>query len=175
MDKIVIIGNGFDIAHGIPTLYSEFRKFVANRHPGAIDKRDKTRYIENLEDVDKEEFAAEILVNTMDMACGLNWSDFEEALAHIDFSSKYPKPNHNENETVEEDNDLMKNYLLYMDMLTDIFIACSKIWSELFTLWIREVQINIKIANYQKKGYLREFFKDENILGVFAYPAKKVY
>lgn len=164
MDKIVIIGNGFDIAHGIPTMYSDFRRFVANRYPGVIDKRDKTRYIENLEDIDEQEFAAEILLNTMDQACGLNWSNFEEALAYIEFSSKYPKPSHKENETVEEDNDLMKNYLLYMDMITGIFIACSRIWKEFFTLWIREVQINIKIVNYQKKVYLREFFKDENIL-----------
>lgn len=35
----------------------------------------------------------------MDKISGTNWNNFEEALAYIDFSNKYPNPKHKENET----------------------------------------------------------------------------
>lgn len=100
----------------------------------------------------------------MDKICGENWSNFEEALAHIDFSNKFPAPNHKENETEDEDNELMKDYLLYMDMLTSGFIQCTRCWQEFLKLWIREVQIQIKPEVYSAKDNLRKIFKDSDTL-----------
>lgn len=40
MAGIFIAGNGFDIAHGIPTKYSEFRKYIISRYPDALKFRD---------------------------------------------------------------------------------------------------------------------------------------
>ncbi|UKI37196.1 MAG: hypothetical protein L6V93_03155 [Clostridiales bacterium] len=57
---------------------------------------------------------------------------FEEALAHVNFNSKLPVANHKENETAEEDNELMKDYLLYIDVLSSGFINCSKNMARLF-------------------------------------------
>lgn len=87
-------------------------------------------YLEDFENIGQDEFAAEILLNAMDKAAGKNWCNFEEALAYINFDNKFPLPNHKENETDEEDQILMKQYLLYMDMLTSVFIGCSKIWQD---------------------------------------------
>lgn len=111
-----------------------------------------------------EEFAAEILLNTMDKVDGEDWKNFEAALAHIDFCSKFPIPNHKDNETDEEDNALMKYYLLYMDMLSSGFIYCTKWWQVLFQNWIREVQIPIKIYNYSCKKDLKELFQENEML-----------
>lgn len=162
MSSLFIIGNGFDIAHGIPTKYRDFREFIIKSHPEAIKYRDEVTFIEDIADVDTEEFAAEILLSTMDKVAGDDWNNFEDALAYINFDHKFPLPNHKENETEEEDNELMKNYLLYMDMLTSGYIACSKYWQELFRLWIKEVQIHIEKDMFVSKESLKELFSAPN-------------
>lgn len=160
MSSLFIAGNGFDVAHGIPTQYSEFRSFIIQKYPEAVELRDEVVYLEDFGIIDPNEFAAEILLNAMDKAAGENWCNFEDALAYINFDNKFPLPNHKENETDEEDQMLMQQYLLYMDMLTSGFINCSKIWQDLFRLWIKEIQSTIDRGNYQSKASLLKLFSD---------------
>ena len=164
MSSLFIAGNGFDIAHGIPTKYSDFRKFIIESFPDALRYRDEIVYLEDYEKLDVAEFAAEILLSTMDKVSGENWNNFEDALAYIDFSNKLPRPNHKENETDEEDDKLMKNYLLYLDMLTSGFIQCTNLWQDFFQRWIREVQIPIKLSNYDCKFNLKKIFNEQDLL-----------
>lgn len=163
MSSLFIIGNGFDIAHGIPTKYRDFREFIIKSYPEAIKYRDEVTFIEDIADVDTEDFAAEILLSTMDKVAGDDWNNFEDALAYINFDHKFPLPTHKENETEEEDNELMKNYLLYMDMLTSGYIACSKYWQELFRLWIKKVQSNIEKDVFVSKESLKELFSSSDV------------
>ena len=100
-------------------------------YPQALELRDEIVYLEDLKNIDPGEFAAEILLNAMDKAAGKNWCNFEEALAYINFNNKLPKANHKENETHQEDCELMGQYLLYMNILTNGFINYSKIWRKL--------------------------------------------
>lgn len=160
MSSLFIAGNGFDIAHGIPTKYSEFRSFVIQNYPEALELRDEVVYLEDYDDIDPNEFAAEILLNAMDKAAGEDWNNFEDALAYINFDNKFPLPNHKENETDEEDQELMKHYLLYMDVLTSGFINCSKIWQDFFRLWLKEIQQTIDHGDYRPKGCLLKLFSD---------------
>lgn len=97
--------------------------------------------------------------------------------AHIEaYCDKFPLPNHKENETEEEDNELMKNYLLYMDMLTSGYIACSKYWQELFRLWIKEVQTHIEKDMFVSKESLKELFSAPNTFFLnFKQPSKAMY
>lgn len=85
-----------------------------------MNLHDEVVYLEDFEDIDPNEFAVEILLNSMDKATGENWCNFEEILACINFDNKFPMPNH------KEDQELIQDYLLYMDMLTSGFINCSK-------------------------------------------------
>lgn len=158
MGSLFIAGNGFDIAHGIPAKYNDFRSFVIDLYPEALNLRDEVVYLEDFKNIDPNEFAAEILLNVMDRAAGKNWSNFEEALAYIDFNSKLPVVSHKENETDEEDQDLMEQYLLYMDMLTSIFINCAKVWQVFFRLWIKDIQTKIDIDNFTVKDTLKVLF-----------------
>ena len=160
MSSLFIAGNGFDVAHGIPTQYSEFRSFIIQKYPEALELRDEVVYLDDFGIIDPNEFAAEILLNAMDKAAGENWCNFEDALAYINFDNKFPLPNHKENETDEEDQMLMQQYLLYVDMLTSGFINCSKIWQDLFRLWIKEIQSTIDRGNYQSKASLLKLFSD---------------
>lgn len=164
MGALFIAGNGFDIAHRIPSKYSEFRQYLIRNYPDALKYRDEKIYLDDLDYIDTDEFAAEILLSTMDKVEGEDWLNFEAALAHIDFSNKFPMPNHKENETQEEDNALMKNYLLYMDMVSSGFIACTEWWQDFFQKWIRELQITIKVCNYESKKSLKELFRGTEIL-----------
>ncbi|MBC8528757.1 bacteriophage abortive infection AbiH family protein [Christensenellaceae bacterium NSJ-44] len=158
MSSLFIIGNGFDIAHKIPTEYNNFRSFLIDMYPETLQSRDETVYWEDLKNIAPDEFAAEILLNAMDKACGENWCNFEEALAYINFNGKLPKANHKEGETDEEDNELMEKYLLYMDMLTSGFIYCSKIWQEFFRLWIKSIQLLIDDGKFTCKTTLKALF-----------------
>ena len=83
MSSLFIIGNRFDIAHGIPSKYSDFRKYLVKK--------------------------------------GENQVNFEDSLAHNTIDQKFPEPVHKENETEEEDNILMRDYLLYMKDRTKAF------------------------------------------------------
>lgn len=163
MSSLFIVGNGFDIAHGIPTKYSEFRSFVIQNYPEALELRDEVVYLEDFENIDPNEFAAEILLNAMDKAAGEDWNNFEDALAYINFDNKFPLPNHKENETDEEDQQLMQQYLLCMDVLTSGFINCSKIWQDFFRLWIKEIQYAIDQGRYHPKDKLLKLFSDQEM------------
>ncbi len=101
MSSLFIVGNGFDIAHGIQTKYSDFRTFIINMFPRAFELRDEIVYLEDFKNIDLAEFAAEILLNAMDKAAGEDWFNFEEALAYVNFDNKFPLPNHREDETDE--------------------------------------------------------------------------
>ena len=100
----------------------------------------------------------------MDKAAGENWCNFEEALAYINFNCKLPVANHIENETDEEDQELMNHYLLYMDMLTSGFINCAKIWQDFFRLWIKDIQVQIDSEKFTGKDTLKTLFSHSDML-----------
>lgn len=158
MSSLFIAGNGFDIAHGIPSTYGDFRSFVLGLYPNALQYRDEIVYLEDYDNITADEFAAEILLNAMDKAAGKNWCNFEDALACINFNNKFPEANHRENETDAEDRDLMKYYLLYMDMLTSGFIKASELWQEFFRVWIKSIQGQIDKGSFAPKDNLRDLF-----------------
>ncbi len=158
MSTLFIIGNGFDIAHGIPTKYSDFRKFIIAEFSDALECRDEVVYMEDCEDIYVDEFAAEIILSTMDKVCGETWGNFEEALARIDFSNKFPPPAHEDDETDEEDCYKMQYYLLYMDMLTSGFIKCTNLWQEFFRVWVKGIEQEIEKRRYDTIPVLIELF-----------------
>lgn len=163
MGSLFIAGNGFDVAHNIPTKYSDFRSFIINAYPEALVMRDEVVYLDDFKKIDPYEFAAEILLNTMDKTAGENWCNFEEALAYISFNRKLPMANHKENETEEEDHELMKHYLLYMDMLSSGFINCSKIWQDFFRLWIKDIQLQIDNEEFIYRDTLKSLFSQPDM------------
>ena len=163
MGSLCIIGNGFDIAHGIPTMYSDFRLFIIDNYPEALELRDEVVTLEDFTSIDPVEFAAEILLSAMDNVSGTNWSNFEEALAYINFDKKIPKPNHKENKTEQDDHRQMSQYLLYIDKITNGFIKCSRIWDDFFRSWISSVQKSIDNKEYSCKTALNELLKEPDM------------
>lgn len=160
MGSLCIVGNGFDIAHGIPSMYKDFRAFVIHAYPEALEMRDDIVYLQDFKDMDPYEFAAEILLSAMDYASGENWSNFEEALAFINFNSKFPVPIHKENDSEQEYQRFMTQYLLYMAKLSSGFISCSKIWDEFFQCWIKGIEKSIDNEEYLSKTTISKLLSE---------------
>lgn len=168
MASLFIIGNGFDIAHGIPTKYSDFREFIIKTHPKSEINSKKLVSLEYLNSTAREEVAAEFLLYAMDVACGKAWADFENALSRIHFFDKWPKSHHKDDE--EEDSRQATNHLMKMMVLTNQVFWAIKEWQIFLGKWIRKVENEIETGLYKRK---ESFYKDvssgESIFFTFNY------
>lgn len=92
MTNLFIIGNGFDLSHGLKTSFSDFRQYLCTLTPAKSlsyynvgnfikEDRDGEEYI-NTEDI------IAFTVNLYDSICSTSplWSDLEISTANIDFS-----------------------------------------------------------------------------------------
>lgn len=71
--KLYIIGNGFDLAHGLPTSYWDFRKYLKAAHPEFLQKFEEHYDIyPSMTEEEKKEYL---------------WNRFESNLANIDEDS----------------------------------------------------------------------------------------
>lgn len=159
MGSLFIIGNGFDLAHGIQTRYSDFKKFLINKYPTIQKNRDTTFGLEKYMDIRSDELSAELLLYAMDYAAGDEWNDFEAALSNVNFYHKLPRLTTDIHKTDE----YVKNYLMYMDILSTIVIRCSDLWQDLFVDWIKNIEINIEKGNFKPKHELELLFSDKTI------------
>ena len=151
MAALFIIGNGFDLAHGMPTRYSDFRKFLVKTYPEAARRSKNVVSLEYFQNKSQEEIAVEFLLFSMDVACGETWQDFETALGRIHFSNKWPKSQHVDD--FEEDEWQAMNYLLSMvKMNAYVFDAIRKYWGIFLSRWIRSIENKIEAGNYKKLG-----------------------
>ena len=149
MGTLFIIGNGFDLAHGMSTRYSDFRKFLVEAYPEAAQRSKTMVSMEYLSSKDKEEIAVEFLLCAMDVACGETWYDFESALARIHFFDKWPKSQHEDDE--EADRKQATNHLIKMLLMNSyIFDAIKKYWGVFLSRWIRSIENRIEAGLYEK-------------------------
>ena len=106
--NILVIGNGFDVAHGLPTKYQDFLEFVACFQHKFIKKNDTSsssifndektqkkyeKHFENMEDNRKEEFSELIDGNVWfdhffnvyeeKLKNKQNWIDFEAEISNV--------------------------------------------------------------------------------------------
>jgi hypothetical protein len=87
LKRLYIIGNGFDLHHGIPSSYRDYRKWLEKNDRGLLER------LREYYDVDSEEW----------------WGDFEEALGHssmgsyIEITSLINQPRFDDYEDVQPD------------------------------------------------------------------------
>ena len=162
MSSFFIIGNGFDIAHGIPTAYKRFRDWILEQYPDSLVFRDTTISFEEYQLLSFDEFAAETLVYAMDHASGEDWHDFEAALSRINFYHKLPGPTDEEhNEDDPDHNQKMGQYLLRMSAFSNgIIKSAEECWPVFFSEWIKTVETEIELGAYSPKPSLIKLFSD---------------
>ena len=136
MSKLIIIGNGFDLAHNIPTSYNDFRKYLIDNYPSAYRNRDRIIDIDKIND--KKLIAVELMMYALDHTNGENWANFESSLSIINFQDKFPRHEHREDP--DEDNSTAAEYLKYIMNLILIFKNCVELWGTLLSEWISEIE-----------------------------------
>ena len=84
--RLYVIGNGFDIAHGIPTTYWSFRAYLERTDSELLEAFEKLYDIEPLDDTEPwySEAAQERWNKSVNNEL---WSIFEEAMGHPNISS----------------------------------------------------------------------------------------
>ena len=136
--KLFIIGNGFDCyLHGLPTKYSDFRKYILSRYPDAEDYSyipESTQMPDGDEVYDEKE-AAGYIVNITDSCGGEEWSCLESYLGN-DIYNRFlydlPKVN-----LEYDDNQIWHDIYINEDMSNHILNTFAGV-KRLFEEWVRE-------------------------------------
>lgn len=91
MTKLFIIGNGFDLKHGLPTTYDHFREYLRTTYTYNWEEAPDS-LVEPSTDQDGELiYDDDGTVHYIDTLISLsndhdNWKDFESSLGHLDYS-----------------------------------------------------------------------------------------
>lgn len=88
MSTLYVLGNGFDIAHGIKTPYSAFRAFLSEHHESFLTRFEAMYHIQPLDDT--EPWYTESAQKRWNerVTKGL-WERFEEDIGHPDVEGMY--------------------------------------------------------------------------------------
>lgn len=137
VNKLFIIGNGFDLWCGLPTSFSKFKDYY-HKHRDTIMENCNAKYKEIYHDVQQNgKFSDVELIYGNPFSIGeldeRFWFNFEESLSEVDdyyinlFFGK-------------EDDDL--------DELNDCINNAKHILTEAFTSWIKSIRIDKKTSEY---------------------------
>ncbi|CAM3088351.1 bacteriophage abortive infection AbiH family protein [Sporolactobacillus spathodeae] len=177
MSKLFIIGNGFDLAHGLPTAYQDFHRYLSNLYTEAetqqqiIPEPHKTPRGEWVYEMDQiVGFLMTLIANSQ--RAGNNWSDLEEALGHLDFSycfDWFEKP-------LEKNGAVDRKKLVQInkDISADLEGPTLKIL-DFFSSWIDSIKIDKDIV--AKKDFQKLINLSEDLFLTFNYTntLEKVY
>lgn len=166
MKNLYIIGNGFDLAHSLPTKYSNFKEYLISKYQ--IDEETErnvfitpayqTNY-KGLEVFDEKGFAR-LFINLIDDVSNdiVNWSDFEDCLGKIDWE-KILDYEYNENYIIDGNIDIFSNEYNYewnrrVDFYSSIASTIGEgdhILTDYFADWIGFIQENYIDSNLNLK------------------------
>lgn len=147
MKKLFVIGNGFDRAHGLPTSYDDFRKFLSKTYMNGRSASECMPIVPSVyqgpkgEDICDIEEVAEFLVYIISIAesNGNYWSNLEESLGRLDYEEAFDmlSPVFDE----DGDIDLWKESYNNEDMASDIHFAISRV-KDLFAEWVKTIKVD---------------------------------
>ncbi|MDF2857393.1 MAG: hypothetical protein K0Q87_3244 [Neobacillus sp.] len=141
MKKLFIIGNGFDVAHNLPTKYSDFQDYLIGKYPEASDEclvvpesfimpDGEERY----NDDEVVGFLLKIITETE--ATGEAWSDLENTLGQLDFDECFDDWDTDDNDDDNEWHRVYRNE----DTAANVSGAIKMI-KEYFSDWIETINI----------------------------------
>lgn len=141
MSKLFIIGNGFDLAHKLPTAYDCFHGYLKETYPDADGENSDVPWAamghHGEEVYDKDEVVG-YLMQLLSRTAEENWSDFENALGRLDFSYDLFDP------TDFTDRDGEPNYFhtSYSNEDTASQLAgCVPMILDLFSEWVKTIDL----------------------------------
>lgn len=127
--RLIIIGNGFDLDHGLNTNYSGFKKYLLNNKYGDnYEFIPSPSYGHHGEECFDEDELKNFLFREIQGEGEDEWNDFEERLGFLDFRedlvgfSALGDADGNEWHDAEDNEDNMNNAFLALSHLTDLFM-----------------------------------------------------
>ncbi|MCY8318784.1 bacteriophage abortive infection AbiH family protein [Bacillus vallismortis] len=144
MSSLFIIGNGFDLAHGLPTRYKDFYNYLLKTYPDA-EGLDPSFGIQTIQMPDgSEEFNTDelvaFLINTISEVSGEDWNDFESSLGRLNFDNDlYVMETLFEDEN--DDSSLFRMAYRNEDATANFYKASLKI-KDLFSEWINTIDVS---------------------------------
>lgn len=191
MARLIIIGNGYDLAHNSKTSYENFSEWLCNKYQLGIKGNNELRFkldiptyngtflnnlvnnnkyninIKNVDESRKELFAT-MLVNMIVDLNDKKWSDFENDLGKLDWK-KY----------IDKANKYYGNYCVPGSPVsygTDLITSASRTIMDLFIGWIESIHIDDvkkdyidkKIGNISNNDYFLIFNYTNTVEKVFS-------
>lgn len=167
MSSLFIIGNGFDLSHGLKTSYNDFRRYLLNEYPDA----ETNGFIEPssmvLPDGDikfnKEEVIS-MLIYLIDEAENndVEWHGVENSLGYLNFDEAFDW--YEDIIDKEGDIDYWKTAQRNEDIATNLVIPTLKV-QELFIEWIW----NISLSLIEPKLGFKKLLQDQDQFLTFNY------
>lgn len=140
MKKLFIIGNGFDVAHKLPTKYSDFQNYLKENYPDASDEYlivpESFIMLDGGEGYNDDEvvgFLLKIITETEDI--GEAWSDLENTLGYLNFDECFDDWN-----TYDDDDNEWHKVYINEDTAANVSGAVKMI-KEYFSDWIETIEI----------------------------------
>ena len=167
MRSLFIIGNGFDIAHGLKTSYQDFREYLINEYPESNEDEFIMPEVymlpdggEAFEDVD----AVSFLMRLLSTVEGEKWKDVENSLGVLDFSECFDYIDY----AIDSDGDIdfYKQVYLNEDIASNIVLPTIEV-SRYFSDWINTIKIDNTIT--LKKDFKSLLKAEEDLFLTFNY------
>jgi len=142
--RLFIIGNGFDVSHGLKTTYEDFHNYLKKEYPDAKGDEPKlpesTEMPDGSEEYDENEIAGFLmyLISKTELG-GDKWSDLENSLGLLDFDEFFDYlPDIFDR---DGDHDYWHEMYNNQDQALNLVIPTEKI-TEFFSDWINTIKIN---------------------------------
>lgn len=143
--NLFIIGNGFDLAHNLPTTYEHFHKYLKRTYPEAVKMVPSFNIASTMmpdgEEVYDDTEVVAFLIEVISRAeeDGDKWSDVETSLGNLDFEQYFDEMSYLYDEEDEDFNYFHQAYD-YEDVSNNFFEVTLKI-KQLFSNWINSIKI----------------------------------
>ncbi len=163
MKNLFIIGNGFDLSHGMKTSYEDFHEYLKSEYPEATESKPILPQCNINPDgsVDCSDIESISLllyvINEIESKYG-EWKNFEESLGYLDFGAIF--------DYLPYRDDSWKEMYDNTDLADSISIAIKKI-SIFFNNWIDTININKSIQI--KKDFVKLINKKCDVFLNFNY------
>lgn len=142
MSKLFIVGNGFDLAHDLPTSFSNFKVFLESECMGQLSYMPATFTDPDGGINPDRATTAGLLINLIDNAVyGPDWEDFEEAMAQYDYFGFFDDCDMNT--AIESDNDNDMYHAIYNreDIASDLSMCIPEV-KTFFTEWVETIELD---------------------------------
>lgn len=144
MNKLFIIGNGFDCAHSLKTTYDDFRTYLLSNHPEINMNEFITPEAQEQPDGGVEYDETEVLsmlfylINEAESNAD-KWCDIESSLGRLDFSEAFDWYD----DILDKDGDIDLFKTVYRNEdLSSVLVFPTTTIQELFYRWINTINIS---------------------------------